>query len=394
MTGAKVVITGVGLRLPGARDLDELVALYRKGRSATRPLSENLAGWSGGLVDGENHDPERIDRASVLALAAAGDAVTMAGTAREALADAGVYVGTGVAGMMTLESGLNTLAAGGTVKSNTLPRSMANAPAAHISIAHGCGGPVLTYAMACSSSAHAIGEAFQAIAAGRCSTIIAGGTEAAMTYGVHRSWAALRLLAHGEGAACRPFCYERGGLLLGEGAVFFVLENAETARLRGATMLAEVAGYGACSDAAHITAPNNQGQTRTMAAALKSANRSGGDIDHVSAHGTATLAGDLSETQAIRAVLGDRAGSVPVSGGKSFHGHLLGAAGATGVLASLLAVRDGLIVPTVNFGTPDPDLGLDYVPNVARDGADIAFSMCNAFGFGGSNASLVIGRWA
>ncbi len=254
----------------------------------------------------------------------------MAGIGKDALVEAGVYVGTGVAGMITLENGLNALAAGGTVKSSTLPRSMANAPAAHISIAHGCGGPVLTYAMACSSSAHAIGEAFHAVAAGRCDTIIAGGTEAAMTYGVHRSWAALRLLAQGEGAACRPFCYERGGLLLGEGAVFFILENADTAKARGAAVLAEVAGYGAGSDATHITAPDSNGQARTMAAALRSAGRSSDDIGHVSAHGTATLAGDLSETQAIRAILGERAGSVPISGGKSFHGHLLGAAGATG----------------------------------------------------------------
>lgn len=392
MARAKVVVTGLGLRVPGARSLDELAALYRSGRAATRPLTGALSAWSGGIVDGEDHDPERIDRASALALAAAGDAVAVSGLDAGALSSAGVFVGAGAAGMLTLEASLNALVADNTMRSNTLPRSMANAPAAHISITHGCGGPILTYAMACSSSAHAIGEAFHAIAGGRCVTAIAGGTEAAMSYGVHRSWAALRLLAQGEGAACRPFCYERAGLVLGEGAVFFVLEDAAAAEARGAQALVEIAGYGACGDASHITAPSRDGQARTMAMALRSAGLQPRDIGHISAHGTATLAGDLSETQAIRSVFGELAPGIPVTATKSIHGHLLGAAGAVGLLAGLLAVRDGLIAPTVNFGSPDPDLGLDYVPNAAREGARVDYALANAFGFGGSNACLILSR--
>ena len=392
----RVVITGIGMRIPGASSLDELKSLYRAGMAATGPLSGVVAPWWGGLVKDEEvdeADPERIDRATTLSLIAARDAVSMAALDAAGLDEAGVYVGTGGAGMITLESGFNDLAAGRGLKSNSLPRSMSNAPAAHISMAHGCHGPSLTFAMACSSSAHALGEAMLAIRSGHCEVIVAGGTEAAMTYAVHRSWAALRLLTLGDAPACRPFCYERGGLLLGEGSVFFVLESLEHAKKRGIPILADLAGYGARSDASHITAPNPKGQAATITAALRSANVMPTDIDHVSAHGTATLAGDLSETQALCASLGKQASAAPISATKSFHGHLLGAAGAVGALSSLLAVRDGFVAPTINFGKPDPELDLDYVPNIVREDQDIRLSLCNAFGFGGSNAALVLRRF-
>ena len=392
----RVVITGIGMRIPGASSLDELKDLYRAGTAATGPLSGVVAPWWGGLVkdeEADGADPERIDRATTLSLIAAREAVSMAGLDVASLGEAGVYVGAGGAGMITLESGLNDLVAGRGLKSNSLPRSMSNAPAAHISMAHGCHGANLTFAMACSSSAHALGEAMLAIRSGRCEVILVGGTEAAMTYAVHRSWAALRLLAQGDAPACRPFCYERGGLLLGEGSVFFALEGLDHAKKRGAPILAELAGYGARSDASHITAPDPKGQAATITVAMRSANALPADIGHVSAHGTATLAGDLSETQALRTGLGSHAGAVPISATKSFHGHLLGAAGAVSLLSSLLAVRDGFVAPTINFGKPDSELGLDYVPNIAREDQDIELSICNAFGFGGSNASLVLRRF-
>jgi 3-oxoacyl-(acyl-carrier-protein) synthase len=244
--------------------------------------------------------------------------------------------------------------------------------------------------MACSSSAHSVGEAMLAIRSGRCDRVIAGGTEAPVSYGVHRAWAALRLLAMGPDARCRPFCYERGGVLLGEGSVFFVLERRDVAEARGAKVYATLRGYGARSDATHITAPNAQGQAATIAEALRTSGLDAEEVGHVSAHGTATLAGDVSETQALHAVFGGHAKSLMVSGTKSFHGHLLGGAGAVSLLASILAVSRGFIAPTVNYLTPEAELDLDYVPNEARDKVNVRASLCNAFGFGGSNASLII----
>ena len=394
MTPSDVVITGVGLRIPGGRDMTSLMDLYRSGIAATKALSGPLSAWAGGTVEDseiDTADTKQLDRCSILAVRAARDAVAMAGLeAPEALREAGVYVGCGGGGLITTEQATRDLFERNEAKGPTLLKTMTNAPAAQISMSLGCHGPSLTYAMACSSSAHAIGEAVLAIRSGRCDLIIAGGTEAPMTLSLHRAWAALRLLSPGPDGLCRPFCYERGGLLLAEGSVFYVLESRRSAEARGAKPMAVLRGYGARSDASHITAPNEKGQAATLAEALKMSGLSATDIGHISAHGTATLAGDISETKAIRAVLGKHADDVPITASKSFHGHLLGAAGGVSLLASLLAVTTGLIVPTVNFGTLDPELDLDYVPNLARQGPPVAASLCNAFGFGGSNASLIL----
>lgn len=391
----RVVITGLGLRIPGASNLASLASLYRSGKAATVPLTGALAGFTGGRVvddDIDGADTSKMDRSVVLALAAAADAVAQAGLTSHdpALTSAGVYVGCGGGGMGAIEQSVVDVYGDVPLKGTALVKSMANAAAAHISIAHGCQGPSLTYAMACSSSAHAIGEAVMAIRHGRCATAIAGGTEAALTLSLHRSWTALRLLATGADAACRPFCYERTGLLLAEGSVFYILESLESARARKAPVLCEIRGYGARSDASHITAPSAEGQARTMAAALDDAGMAARDIGHVSAHGTATLTGDLAETRSITAVFGDHARNLAISATKSFHGHLLGGAGAVALLASLLAVNNGLLAPTTNFGTNDPDLDLDYIPNQARETAPVGASLCNAFGFGGSNATLIV----
>ena len=388
-----VVITGIGLRIPGASDLDGLQALYAAGEAATRPLGGRMAPWAGGVVvdaaiDGA--DLKQMDRVSVLALAAARDAVAAAGLGPAELTDAGVYVGCGGGGLISQEEATVGLLERDEIKGPTLIKTIVNSPTAQVSMALGCHGPSFTYAMACSSSAHAVGEAMLAIRSGRCDRVLAGGTEAPISYGVHRAWQALRLLAPGPDARCRPFCYERAGVLLGEGSVFFVLERRDVAVARGATILATVRGYGARSDATHITAPNAIGQSATIAEALRTSGLSSGDIGHVSAHGTATLAGDVSETASLHAVFGDHAKSLAISGTKSFHGHLLGAAGAVSMLASVLAVSRGFIAPTVNFLSLDPELDLDYVVNVAREKVAVGASLCNAFGFGGSNASLIL----
>jgi len=396
MARPTVVITGFGLRLPGANSMAELIRLYRSGKSATRPLGGELTGFAGGRVGDPGLDALRtkqMDTCAVLALAAVTDALAMAGLEKGPdLDEAGVYVGCGGGGLESIEQSVLDWHQRQDVKSQTLMRCMANAPAAQISITWGCKGPSLSYAMACSSASHAIGEAVTRLQSGRCQRVIAGGTEAPLTQTMLRIWTAMRLLGQGPEAVVRPFCYERGGLLLGEGAVFFVLETLEVARARGAEPLAQLSGYGAWSDATHMTAPNSDGQARTMSLALTDAGLSPEALGHVSAHGTATLAGDISETKAVKAVFGAHAARLPVSATKSFHGHLLGAAGGVSLLASLLAVREGFVVPTVNFGTPDPELDLDYVPNAAREGVDIRHSLCNAFGFGGSNASLIVSR--
>jgi len=395
MPPRRVVITGYGLRLPGANSVSELMSLYRAGQAATMPLEGTMAGWAGGRVVDPSLEAlcdKQRDLCTVLALAAAGDALAMAGlTAGPDLREAGVYVGCGGGGLVSIEESVLDLHVKNEVRSQTLVRSMTNAPCAQISIAYGCQGPSLTYAMACSSAAHAIGEAMTLIQSGRCERVIAGGVEAPLTLTMLRVWGAMRLLASGPDARVRPFCYERGGLLLGEGSVFFVLESAEAALARGAEPLARMSGYGARSDASHMTAPNADVQAQTIREALASAGLPPDAIGHVSAHGTATLSGDISETRAIKAVFGDNT-QVPISATKSFHGHLLGAAGGVSLMAGLLAVRSGLVAPTINFLTADPELDLDYVPNVARDGVDVRHSLCNAFGFGGSNASLIISR--
>ncbi len=393
MSGADVVITGVGLRIPGASDIDSLVALYRSGIAATRPLTGKMAAWAGGVVVDEaidNTDLKQMDRVAVLALAAARDAVASAGLEKADLADAGVYVGCGGGGLMTQEEASINLLERDEAKGPTLIKTMVNAAAAQVSMALGCHGPSFTYAMACSSSAHSVGEAFLAIRSGRCDRVLAGGTEAPVSYGVLRAWQALRLLAPGPDATCRPFCYERNGVLLGEGSVFFVMERREAAEARGASIFATVRGYGARSDATHITAPNADGQSATIAEALRNSGLQAEDVGHVSAHGTATLAGDVSETNALKTVFGDHAKSLAVSGTKSFHGHLLGGAGGVSLLASILALSRGFIAPTVNFGTPEAELDLDYVVNQARENIKVRASLCNAFGFGGSNASLIL----
>jgi len=391
-----VVVTGYGLRIPGASSMPELRALYRSGKAATRPLDGAMASFAGGKVDDPSVEAIRtkqLDTCSVLALAAVKDAVAMAGLEKGPMLDeVGVYTGCGGGGLETIEQSVLDWHERQEIKSQALVRSMANAPCAQISIAWGCKGPTLTYAMACSSAAHAIGEAMILLQSGRCQRVIAGGTEAPLTHTMLRVWSAMRLLAQGSEAVVRPFCYERGGLLLGEGAVFFVIETLAAAKARGAEPLAQLSGYGAWSDASHMTGPNTEGQARTIRLALSDADLAPEALGHVSAHGTATLAGDISETNALRAVFGDHAAHMPVSATKSVHGHLLGAAGGVSLLASLLAVHDGFLAPTVNFGTPDPELGLDYVPNAAREGVDIRHSLCNAFGFGGSNASLILSR--
>jgi 3-oxoacyl-[acyl-carrier-protein] synthase II len=343
-----------------------------------------------------------LDRVCVLALIAAHEAVADAGLAPDAggstLSGAAVYVGTGMGGAESIESGYQELLLRGGARINPFMvlKAMNNAAAAHIALDFGCHGPSLTFSTACSSSAIAIGEAARLIRHGAADVAIAGGTEALLTLGTISAWQALRTLAIPDPAdpstACRPFAADRSGLVLGEGAGFVVLEEEQHARRRGAAVIADLRGYGASTDATHLTKPDAGGQAAAMQAALDDAGLRPEQIGYINAHGTATVAGDVIETEAIKRVFGAAAARVPVSSTKSMHGHLMGATGAVELIATLIALRHGFLPPTINLHRPDPACDLDYVANTARTDVRLEHAMSNSFAFGGSNAVLIVTR--
>ena len=338
-----------------------------------------------------------LDRVSQFALAAAAQAVRDADLSLEPTDRhrAGVFLGTGMGGALSTDDGYFTLYAEGSerVKPYMVLMAMTNAAASWIGIEYGLTGPNLTYSTACSSSAVAIGEAARRIGAGEVDVMLAGGAEAPLSYGTLVAWDALRTLAiedpRNPAASCKPFAKDRTGLVLGEGAAVVVLEDWQRAQDRGARIYAELAGYGLCTDASHITRPTVEGQAAAMRRALESAALQPGDIGYINAHGTATLANDAVETAAIKEVFGARAFRIPVSSTKSMHGHLLGAAGALEFVAAVLALTRHVIPPTINLDVPDPECDLDYVPGGARAGIDPRVVMSNSFAFGGTNAVLV-----
>jgi nodulation protein E len=265
---------------------------------------------------------------------------------------------------------------------------MPNAASSNVSIDLGLKGPAWTVTSACASGTHAIGQAIHLLRYGQASVALAGGAEATLTMGTIKAWEALRVLSDDT---CRPFSRTRSGIVLGEGAAMVVLETYDNAVRRGAKIHAELLGFGASADAIDILAPDAAGAARAMNAALKDARLNPDDIDYVNAHGTGTVQNDQTESRAIRMSFGTHAERLPVSSCKGVLGHGLGAAGALEVVATALALRTGTIPPTANFQEPDPDCGLDVVPNVARS-APIRRAISNSFAFGGLNATLVLGR--
>ncbi len=406
----RVAVTGIGVVSPLGNDTRALFASLREGRSGIGRLAgkyhERLASPVGAVVafDAAAHFPapqlRMLDRVSQFALAAASQAVAEAGAVFEGLdrGRAGVFVGTGMGGAETADDGYHILYAeqSDRVKPFSVLLAMNNAPASWIGIEHQLAGPNLTYSTACSSSAVAIGEAARRIASGETDVMIAGGAEAPLNFGTLKAWEALRTLAPADaadpGASCKPFDRKRNGLVLGEGAAMVVLEDWDRAKARGAHVLAEVAGYGLCTDATHITRPSVAGQAEAMRRALKDAAMDAGGIGYINAHGTGTQANDGVETAAIKEVFGANAHRIPVSSTKSMHGHLLGAAGALEFVAALLAMRAGVLPPTINLRDPDPECDLDYVPLTARAGAAVEAVMSNSFAFGGTNAVLIARR--
>jgi nodulation protein E len=267
---------------------------------------------------------------------------------------------------------------------------MYNASASAVAARYGAKGIAYAVVSACSSSAHAIGQAFDAIRLGRADVMLAGGADAPLTVGCIRAWESMRVLAidneHPE-AACRPFSADRKGLVLAEGSAVLVLESFEHAAARGATPLGEVVGFGITSDAGHVTDPSADGEARAMRMALDGL--SAGDVGYINAHGTATRANDVTETAAIKAVFGEAAYGIPVSSTKSMHGHAMGASGAIEAACSLMALNEGFLPPTINLTAPDPACDLDYVPNEARP-AQVGLFLSNSFAFGGMNGVLAV----
>lgn len=408
----RVVITGLGVISPVGTNPAEFFSNLMAGRSGIKRLQtdfiEQLSIRIGAPVDG--FDPTAhfskiqlsgIERFSQFALVAAEQAVQDAqlelGAAEQSRA--GVCMGSCLGGASTLEDGyIETLLRNPPrVKPLSVLLSMNNAAASHLSIKYHLQGANMTYATACSSSAIAVGEAYRQIKHGYADVMLAGGSEAMLTLGAMKAWEALRTLAledpNDAGASCKPFSKNRNGLVLGEGAGVLVLEDAERATARGAKIYAELVGYDCSSDSSHITKPDAAGQTRTMLNALRVAQLQPQDIHYINAHGTATLAGDIEETKAIRQVFGIHAAKVPVSSTKSMHGHLMGATGAVEFMAAVLALHNQAIPPTINLHEPDPECDLDYVPNQGRHNVKIDAVMSNSFAFGGSNAVLIAKRF-
>lgn len=403
----RVVISGIGIISAIGNDKVEFFESLLAGRSGIRRIVGDLADRSTVRVAAQV-DFDRaayasiagrpaLDRFSEFALAAAAGAVA---DARLALHDgqrdrAGIYFGTGMGGAHTMEDGYVDLYRRNADRLNpfTVLAGMNNAAAAQIGLVHGLRGPCLTYSCACASSAIAIGEAYRAIKHGYVSVALAGGSEALLTYGTLKAWECLRTLAPENSAdpaaSCRPFSKDRCGLVLGEGAAAFLLEELDEAEERGAPILAEIIGYGLSNDAYHLTKPSIPGQARAMAAALEDADIRPDGVDYINAHGTGTVVGDKVETEAIKAVFGPSARRIPVSSTKSMHGHLMGAAGAVEFAAAVLAIANRAAPPTAHLHHSDPECDLDYVPVIARRAMDIKTVMSNSFAFGGSNAVLV-----
>jgi len=406
---ARVAVTGAGVISPLGESLAEFHRSLRAGRSAIRRLAPELTERTGVQVaapldwDPAAHFKESeaasLDRASQFALAAAGQAIADSGLKIEDdnRVRIGVSWGTGMGGAHTQEASYKQVYGAGEwrVRPLTVVMGMNNAPGSNVAVRHGLRGPFANFSTACSSSAMALGEAMRQIAAGRADAMIAGGCEALLTPGILVAWQALRTLAPADAAdpaaSCKPFDKRRAGLVLGEGAAAFVLEEESRARARGARIYALLTGYGNSCDAVHMSRPDRAGQVRAMQEALAEARLAPQDVGYINAHGTATAVGDRVEAEAINAVFGDAAREVRVSSTKSLHGHLLGGSGAIEFAATLLAL-EGVLPPTGFLDQPDPACALRHVARSAERVDPPRAVMSNSFAFGGSNVVLVAER--
>ncbi|HEX9863654.1 MAG TPA: beta-ketoacyl-ACP synthase II [Acidimicrobiia bacterium] len=409
----RVVVTGLGAVTPLGEDVGSTWQSMLAGRSGVGPITQfdpdgyrttfagEVSGW-----DPERHferrEVRRIDRYAQFFLVAVRQALDEAKLSYEeddpAATRAGVIVGAGFGGMGTFIEEIMTLTERGPdrVSPTGVPRLIPNMAAGLASIEHNLLGPVTCVVTACAASANAIGDGAEMIRRGAADVVVAGGSEASITtFGIATFAQARALSTRNDDpqGASRPFDAGRDGFVMGEGGAALVLEDMEHAQARGATVLAELAGYGMSADAYHITLPRpgGTGAARAMVNAITDAGLTPSDIGYINAHGTSTEANDSTETAAIRIALGAAADSTPVSSTKSMTGHVLGGAGAVEAVACIMALRDQVLPPTINYEVPDPECDLDYVPNVRRE-ASLEHAMSNSFGFGGHNASLVFSR--
>jgi 3-oxoacyl-[acyl-carrier-protein] synthase II len=345
----------------------------------------------------DKKETQRTDRFVHMGLAAVQEALRSSELTitHDNCTDVGVFIGSGIGGLETLTRQIDTLKkrGPGRVSPFIIPAMITNIAAGHISIATGARGPNMCHTSACASGAHSIGEAFEAICAGRVNVILAGGCEAPINHMAVAGFNSARAISTRNDTpttASRPFDKSRDGFVLSEGAAVLVMEDLAHALHRGAPIVAEIIGYGASADAYHITQPPEDGNGAALAMhnALKRAHLAPAEVSYINAHGTSTPAGDIAETNAIKTVFGEHATTIPVSSNKSQFGHLLGAAGPLEAVVSILAMNQGLLPPTINLNEPDPACDLDYVPRTARPG-QIEVFMSNSFGFGGHNVSLI-----
>jgi len=399
----RVAITGVGAISALGRNTSEFAESLRQGRSGIGPIESTdmsqMRFQNGAEVQGYSHQPyfddrraDFMDRFAQFAVIAAREAVQDAAVVwtPELRESAAIITGSCVGGQSTEDIGFQEVYKLGhnRVHPLTIPKTMANAGASHISMEFGITGPSFTIATACSSAGHAIGQAFWMVRTGATDLALTGGSEAPFSFGILKAWEAMRVVSPDT---CRPFSKDRRGMILGEGAAMLVLEPLEAARARGARIHAEIVGFGMSADACHITQPSSEGAARAMRAVLRDAGLAPEQIGYINAHGTATPANDVTGTAAIHSVFGAHAGKLAVSSTKSMHGHALGAAAALECLATVLALRDGVLPPTANFNERDPDCDLDVIPNQARC-AQVEYAISNSFAFGGLNAVLALRR--
>lgn len=408
----RVVITGMGVVSPVGNNVETFWNALCSGQSGvdlitafdTTDYPSKIAGEVKGLDFSQYVDAKevrRTDRAILLGMAAAYDAIEQSGITVGSvdLERVGTIVGSGIGGLSTLENEHTKLIQRGPsrVSPFLIPMMIPDMPAGRISMAYGLKGPNYAVVSACASGAHSIGDAFLQIKAGMADAVVAGGTEAVITPMSFAGFCSMKALSTRNDTpqkASSPFDIKRDGFVMGEGAGILVFEDLEHALARNATIYAELIGYGASGDAYHLSAPapEGAGAQNAMKMALASAGLKPADIDYINAHGTSTSLNDKYESFAIRKVFGDAASSMAISSTKSMTGHLLGASGAIECIATIKAIQNGCIPPTINYEDPDPECDLDYTPNTAKT-MDVRFAMSNSFGFGGHNASLVIGKY-
>ena len=399
----RVVITGAGTINALGHDVPQTLAAMREGRCGIGQLEfrdvERLSIQIGGQIKGfeaEGHFNRQqmtlYDRFTQFTLMAAREALGQAGL--EFTGDlanrAGVVLGTAGGGVRTWDDNYRAVYEEGKnrVHPFVVPKLMMNAAASHVSMEYNLRGPSFTVSTACASSNHAMAQAFQMVRAGMSPVMITGGSESMLCFGGIKAWEGLRVMSKD---ACRPFSANRNGMVQGEGAGIFVFEEFEHARARGADIMAEVVGFAMSSDAADIVMPSKQGAARAISGALRDAGIPADKVGYINAHGTGTAANDKTECAAVADVFGPHADRLMISSTKSMHGHLIGATGAVELLACIMALRDGVIAPTIGYEEFDPECALDVVPNEARE-ASVEVALSNAFAFGGLNAVLALRR--